>query len=427
MVQGDDIQGVEAAIAAIARGAVVVVTDDDDRENEADLVVAADAMTVEIMNFMVTHGRGLVCAPMESRRLDALGLRDMVPEGNDPLGTRFTISVDLEVPGSTGISAGDRSATVRALADHATTATQLRTPGHIFPLRYAEGGVLVRRGHTEASVDLARLAGRAPAAAICEILADDGTTLTGSAVREFAAKHGLVLVSIEQLAAYRRTNEPLRVVEPEQSVRGSVKRVVETTLPTETGLWRAIGYRDMVTGAEHLALVLGDVAARQAPLVRLHSECLTGDVIGSLRCDCGQQLEKSFQTIAREGAGVVLYIGGHEGRGIGLLNKLRAYALQDRGRDTVDANLELGLSADSRTYDQSIVILQDLGLTRVWLLTNNPVKIAALQDAGIAVDDVIPLRIPATLHSAAYLLAKARRMGHRLGDLDETYPHPASR
>jgi 3,4-dihydroxy 2-butanone 4-phosphate synthase/GTP cyclohydrolase II len=418
---------VEAAIAAVARGEMVVVTDDHDRENEADLVVAADAMTLEIMNFMVTNGRGLVCAPMEHRRLEALGLRDMVPEGNDPLGTRFTIAVDLEVPGSTGISAADRSATIRALADPATTATQLRTPGHIFPLRYAEGGVLVRRGHTEASVDLARLAGRPPAAAICEILADDGAMLTGSAVREFAEKHGLALVSIAQLVAYRRATEPLRVVAPEQAVRSAVRRVVETTLPTDTGTWRAIGYRDMVTGAEHLALVIGDVLAQKAPLVRLHSECLTGDVLGSRRCDCGQQLEKSFQTIAREGAGVVVYIGGHEGRGIGLLNNLRAYALQDRGRDTVDANLELGLPDDSRTYEQSVVVLQDLGLARVRLLTNNPAKVAALQDAGIEVSEVIPLRIPATLHNAAYLLTKARRMGHRLGDLADPRQQTASR
>lgn len=415
---------VEAAIAAVARGEVVVVTDDHDRENEADLVVAADAMTPEIMNFFVTHGRGLVCAPMERRRLDALGLRDMVPEGNDPLGTRFTIAVDLEIPGSTGISAADRSATVGALADPATTASMLRTPGHIFPLRYADGGVLVRRGHTEASVDLARLAGRAPAAAICEILAEDGTMLAGASVREFAEKHGLVLVSIEQLVAYRRATEPLRVVEREQAVRDTVKRVVQTSLPTDHGTWQAVGYRDMVTGAEHLALVLGDVQSVPAPLVRLHSECLTGDVLGSHRCDCGQQLEKSFQTIAGEGAGIVLYLGGHEGRGIGLLNKLRAYALQDRGVDTVDANLQLGLPDDSRSYDQSVVMLRDLGISRVRLLTNNPKKIGALADAGIDVAEVIPLRIPATLHSAAYLLTKARRMGHRLGDVAD--PRPAS-
>jgi 3,4-dihydroxy 2-butanone 4-phosphate synthase/GTP cyclohydrolase II len=417
---------VQAAIAAVARGEMVVVTDDPERENEADLVVAADAMTVEFVNFMVTHGRGLVCAPMEHRRLESLGLRDMVPEGNDPLGTRFTIAVDLDVPGSTGISAADRAATIRALADPATTATQLRTPGHVFPLRYADGGVLVRRGHTEASVDLARLAGRTPAAVICEILADDGATLTGSAVREFAAKHGLALISIAELVAYRRATEPLRLLAPEQAVRRTVTRIVETLLPTDTGTWRAIGYRDMVTGAEHLALVIGDIGAQEVPLVRLHSECLTGDALGSQRCDCGRQLEKSFQTIARAGAGVVVYIGGHEGRGIGLLNKLRAYALQDRGRDTVEANLELGLPEDSRGYEQSVAILQDLGLSRVRLLTNNPVKISALQDAGIDVSEVIPLRIPATLHSAAYLLTKARRMGHRLGDVAEARRQPAS-
>lgn len=424
MTQRADHADVEAAIAAIARGELVVVTDDHDRENEADLVVAADAITPRIVNFMVTHGRGLLCAPVPHRRLEALGLRDMVPESNDPLGTRFTIAVDLDVPGTTGISAPDRAATIRALADPATTATMLRRPGHVFPLRYADGGVLVRRGHTEASVDLARLAGREPAAAICEILADDGTMLSGAQVREFADRRGLVLVSIEQLVAYRRDTETLRVVSAQQGVRSTVQRVVETKLPTETGTWRAIGYRDLVTGAEHLALVLGDVRAQQAPLVRLHSECLTGDVLGSQRCDCGQQLERSFQAIGREGAGVVVYIGGHEGRGIGLLNKLRAYALQDGGMDTVDANLELGLPDDSRTYEQSIVMLQDLGVSRVRLMTNNPVKVAALADAGIEVSEVIPLRVPATLHSAAYLATKARRMGHRLGDIAD--PRPAS-
>lgn len=418
----DDRFVVEAAIAAVRRGEMVIVVDDAERENEADLVVAAAAVTPEILNFMVTHGRGLVCAPLASHRLDALGLRDMVPEGNDPLGTRFTIAVDLDVPGSTGISAAARAGTIRALADPATTATQLRTPGHVFPLRYAEGGVLARRGHTEASVDLARLAGFEPAAAICEILAEDGTMLRGGAVADFAAEHGLPVVSIDQLVNYRRATERLHVVDRATKVRSSVRRVVETVLPTEYGTFRAVGYRDQTNGAEHLALVLGDLAALYSPIVRLHSECLTGDVLHSQRCDCGQQLERSFQIIGREGTGVVLYIGGHEGRGIGLLNKLKAYSLQDHGRDTIDANLELGLPDDARRYDQSAAMLADLGVDSVRLLTNNPLKVAALETAGLEVAEVLPLRVPVTLHSAAYLFTKQHRMGHRLGEITNSRP-----
>jgi 3,4-dihydroxy 2-butanone 4-phosphate synthase/GTP cyclohydrolase II len=411
---------VRAAIDAVARGEMVLVVDDHDRENEVDLVIAAQAMTATKLNFMVKHGRGLVCAPLEGRRLDVLGLRDMVPEGNDPLGTRFTIAVDLDVPGSTGISADDRAATIRALADPGTRATQLRTPGHIFPLRYAEGGVLVRRGHTEASVDLARLAGLTAAAAICEVLAEDGTMLRGAAIDKFAAQHGLVIVSIDELVDYRRLTEPLRVVEPEiKAARTSTKRIVETVLPTSTGTWRALGYSDSATGAEHLALVFGELDCSLPVMVRLHSECLTGDVLGSQRCDCGQQLDKAFETIARVGSGVVIYIGGHEGRGIGLLNKLRAYALQDSGRDTIDANLDLGLPADARRYDQSAAILADLGISRVRLLTNNPIKVGALEEFGLEVSEVIPLRVQATLHSAAYLQTKQRRLGHSLPGLDD--------
>ena len=413
---------VRAAVDAIARGEMVLVIDDHDRENEADLVIAAQAMTPTKLNFMVKHGRGLVCAPLESRRLDVLGLRDMVPEGNDPLGTRFTIAVDLDVPGSTGISADDRAATIRALADPVTRAGSLRTPGHVFPLRYAEGGVLTRRGHTEASVDLARLAGLTPAAAICEVLADDGTMLRGAAVDRFAAQHGLAVVSIDELVAYRRENEPLRVVEPaaDGPVRTTVKRVVETVLPTPHGTWRALGYSDSVTGAEHLALVYGEIDASRPVPVRMHSECLTGDVIGSQRCDCGQQLDKAFETIVRAGSGVVIYIGGHEGRGIGLLNKLRAYALQDTGRDTIDANLDLGLPADARRYDQSAAILTNLGIGQVRLLTNNPIKVGALEEYGIDVAEVIPLRVQPTLHSAAYLQTKQRRLGHSLAGVADT-------
>jgi 3,4-dihydroxy 2-butanone 4-phosphate synthase/GTP cyclohydrolase II len=338
-----------------------------------------------------------------------------VPEGIDPLGTRFSLAVDLDLAGHTGISADDRAATIRALADPATTAAQLRTPGHVFPLRYAEGGVLVRRGHTEASVDLARLAGLTSAAAICEILAEDGTMLRGSEVQRFAEKHGLRVVSIADIVQYRREVEPLRVLAPISAPRRStVTRIVETSLPTATGLWRAIGYSESSNGAEHLALVLGTPDASEAPIVRLHSECLTGDVLGSQRCDCGQQLERAFEVISRAGSGIVLYIGGHEGRGIGLLNKLKAYALQDTGRDTIDANLDLGLPVDARRYDQSAGILADLGVHRVRLLTNNPEKVGALEELGIEVIQTIPLVVPATLHNVSYLLTKHHRLGHRL-------------
>lgn len=401
------------AVAALARGEMILVVDDADRENEVDLVLAADAMTPEALTFLVTHGRGLVCSPMTGERLDVLGLPDMVVGGNDPLGTRFTVSVDLDVLGSTGISAVARSATLRALADPATTADDLRRPGHIFPLRGAEGGVLARRGHTEASLDLVRLAGRSSAAVICEVLADDGTMLRGEAITAFASRHGLVLVTIAQLVDYLREAEPARpqvIALPEPVVR----REVETSLPTAQGAWRAIGYSDASSGAEHVALVLGDVQDG-VPLVRIHSECLTGDVLGSQRCDCGDQLDLAARAIADEGAGVLIYVRGHEGRGIGLLNKLRAYALQDRGRDTVDANLELGLPEDARTYEQSGAILLDLGLSRVRLLTNNPLKVRGLEAHGLVVEAAVPLRAPVTAHSAAYLATKALRMGHELG------------
>jgi 3,4-dihydroxy 2-butanone 4-phosphate synthase / GTP cyclohydrolase II len=412
----DPLSSVDLAVAAIAQGGMVIVVDDTDRENEADLVAAADAVTPEIVNFMVTHARGLLCVPIEGPRLDDLRIPNMVTTNGDPHGTSFTVSVDLDVPGSTGISARNRAETIRALADPSASAGSFRMPGHIFPLRYAEGGVLARRGHTEASVDLARLAGRQPAAAICEILADDGTMLSGRGVQDFAEEHRLPVVSVAELVEYRRTRDPLRVVDFSAAKRrSSVERVAETVLPTEHGLWRAVGYRDLRTGAEHLALVLGDLTD-SAPLVRVHSECLTGDVFGSHRCDCGPQLDAACRMIAKEGRGVVVYVGGHEGRGIGLLNKLRAYRLQDHGRDTLDANLDLGLPADARHYDQSVDILADLGIHRLRLLTNNPDKVAGLRTAGLDVLGVVPLQTRPTPQNTGYLLTKQTRMGHTLGD-----------
>ena len=413
---------VELAIEAMARGEMVVVVDDADRENEADLVAAADAVTPEIVNFMVTHARGLLCVPMERSRIDELRIPDMVVANGDPLGTSFTVSVDLDVVGSTGISAVARAETIRALADgpgaDSVTAESFRMPGHIFPLRYTEGGVLTRRGHTEASVDLARLAGRRPAAAICEILAADGTMLTGADVEVFGQEHGLRVLTIAELVEYRRRRDPRRVVDlPRTTPRRTVERVAETVLPTDHGLWRALGYRDLRTGAEHLALVLGEPADGPAPLVRVHSECLTGDVFGSRRCDCGAQLDAACRAIALEGNGIVVYVGGHEGRGIGLVNKLRAYRLQDHGRDTLDANLDLGLPADDRSYEQSADVLADLGVHRLRLLTNNPAKVEALRTAGLEVLGVLPLRAGSTPENAAYLHTKQHRMGHLTGEV----------
>jgi 3,4-dihydroxy 2-butanone 4-phosphate synthase / GTP cyclohydrolase II len=407
------------AVHAIAAGRMVIVVDDHDRENEADLVVAAEAITPAVVNFMITHARGLVCAPMEGSRLGVLGLPDMVQGGNDPFGTRFAVGVDLNTPGCTGISAAARAATIAALADPATSSHDLRTPGHIFPLRYADGGVLTRRGHTEASVDLARLAGMRPAAAICEILSGDGTMLRDREVAAFAASHRLPVVTIDQIVAYRCATEAplLSIVPPPAGPR--VTRVAETRLPTRYGTWRLIGYADNETGEEHAALVMGDLSAMRTPLVRLHSECLTGDVLNSERCDCGRQLESSFEAISRAGSGVIVYIAGHEGRGIGLLNKLRAYALQDDGWDTVDANLILGMPGDARNFDQGTAILEDLGLTQVRLLTNNPDKVTAVIRQGIEVVECVLLGTAVTANNAAYLGAKRWRMGHWLWGVDD--------
>jgi 3,4-dihydroxy 2-butanone 4-phosphate synthase / GTP cyclohydrolase II len=417
---GNHSSGVEAAVAAIRRGGMVIVTDDVGRENEGDLVMAADAVTPAAINFMVTHARGLVCVPMEGERLDQLGLRSMTPANSDPLKTNFTVSVDLDTPGTTGISSFDRAATARGLSSSDTGPDDLRTPGHIFPLRYSRGGVLTRRGHTEASVDLARLAGRAPAGVICELMATDGTMLRGEALLEFSALWSLPIVSIEEIASYRLATEPAWMEVLPDLPPHPVHKVAETSIPTRYGTWKAHGYLDDETGAEHLALVLGEPTSEKAPLVRVHSECFTGDVLGSLRCDCGMQLEHAFTTMRQHGSGVIVYIGGHEGRGIGLLNKMRAYALQDEGLDTVDANLELGLPVDSRQYGQAAAILHDLGLSAVRLLTNNPDKIAGLREGGIDVVAQVPSRTAPTEQNVAYLSTKVHRMGHGF-DLDAGY------
>jgi 3,4-dihydroxy 2-butanone 4-phosphate synthase / GTP cyclohydrolase II len=392
---------IDAAVAAIARGEMVVVVDSPDRENEGDLVMAAEKVTPEAVNFMATHGRGLICAPMRAARLAELGIEPMVADGTDPHGTAFHVGVDLRAGSTTGISAADRAATLAALADPASAGADFTRPGHVFPLAARPGGVLRRAGHTEAAVDLARLAGLRPAGVICEIMAADGRMARLPDLLAFAAEHGLLVVAISDLIAYRRRAERL------------VERVTEARMPLRDAEFTAIGYRDVHDGREHVALVLGDVRAPGA-LVRVHSECLTGDVFGSRRCDCGAQLERALTMIAAEGRGVVVYLRGHEGRGIGLHNKLHAYRLQDGGLDTVDANLELGLPSDRRDYGVGMQILADVGVGPLRLLTNNPAKRAGLEGHGLTVLERVPLHTEPTPENVRYLAAKQRRMGHLL-------------
>jgi 3,4-dihydroxy 2-butanone 4-phosphate synthase/GTP cyclohydrolase II len=390
----------EDAIAAIRDGRMIVLIDSPDRENEGDLVMAADCVTPADVNFMATHGRGLICVPMLHDRLSELGIPPMVARSTDPHRTAFHVGVDHAHRSTTGISASDRAHAVRALADQTATASDFSQPGHVFPLAYAPGGVLRRAGHTEASVDLADLAGRAPAAMICEIAADDGEMARLPTLLAFAAEHGLPVATISDLIAYRRRTEQL------------VTRVSEARLPLEEGVFQVIGYRDLVDGREHMAAVLGDVRGAPAVLVRMHSECLTGDVFGSLRCDCGRQLELALEMIAAEGCGAVVYLRGHEGRGIGLLEKIHAYQLQDGGLDTVDANLKLGHPVDRRDYGVGMQILADLGIDKLRLLTNNPAKRAGLEGYGLDVVDRVPLVSEPRPESDRYLDAKRRRMGH---------------
>jgi 3,4-dihydroxy 2-butanone 4-phosphate synthase/GTP cyclohydrolase II len=394
---------VEEALAAIAAGEFVLVVDDEDRENEGDLIIAAEKVTADKVAFMVRHTSGLICLPTTGARLDEVGLPLMVLENTDSHKTAFTISVDAVGKTTTGISAGDRAATIRAMVNPETGPRDLTRPGHIFPLRYREGGVLVRAGHTEAAVDLARLAGLFPAGVLCEVVRDDGSMARGDYLEEFAAKHEIPLITIEDLVTYRWRNEAL------------VTREVETTLPTEHGTFRALGYRSTVDGTEHIALVHGDVAGADQVLTRIHSRCLTGDVLGSRRCDCGPQLAASMAKIAEAGAGIITYNESHEGRGIGLLFKLRAYKLQDEGRDTVDANLELGFPADARHYAVEAQILNDLKVSSVRLMTNNPNKIQSLQDLGVEVVGREPLVAGLNGDNEAYMAAKADRLGHLVG------------
>jgi 3,4-dihydroxy 2-butanone 4-phosphate synthase / GTP cyclohydrolase II len=399
---------IEDAVAAFARGEFVVVVDDADRENEGDLIVAAEKVTPEQIAFMVRHTSGLICLPVIGERLDELRLPLMVSENTDARRTAFTVSVDYIPATTTGISAADRAATIRAVVDRRTGPGDLARPGHIFPLRYREGGVLKRAGHTEAAVDLARLAGLYPAGALCELVNDDGTMARLPELERFAGAHGLVLISIADLIAYRRHREKL------------VRRVAEASLPTEFGQFRAVGYESLVDGAHHVALVRGDLASARDALVRVHSECLTGDVFGSRRCDCGYQLHDALRQVAAAGCGVVLYLRGHEGRGIGLLHKLAAYALQESGRDTVEANEDLGLPVDARDYGIGAQILVDLGVTSMRLLTNNPAKRAGLEGYGLSITERVPLQTRPTAENRRYLATKAAKMGHLIDLGDES-------
>ncbi|WP_058047753.1 bifunctional 3,4-dihydroxy-2-butanone-4-phosphate synthase/GTP cyclohydrolase II [Streptomyces roseifaciens] len=402
------LDSVERAVADIAAGRPVVVVDDENRENEGDLVVAAEKVTTEIVAFMMSECRGLICVPLEEDDVERLDLPQMVADNTESMRTAFTVSVDASRAHGTdtGISAADRATTIRLLADPAAVPGDFVRPGHVFPLRAKPGGVLVRNGHTEAGVDLARLAGLRPAAAIVEIAGEDGAMLRLPELIPFARKHGLAIISIEDLIAHRRAAE------------ATVHREAETRLPTAFGDFRAYGYRSAADGIEHIALVAGDLGDGEDVLVRVHSECLTGDVFASLRCDCGPQLHASLERIAGEGRGVVLYLRGHEGRGIGLLPKLRAYELQEDGRDTLDANLELGLPADARDYAAGARILTDLGVRSLRLLTNNPDKTAALVRHGLRVTGREPMPVQAGEHNLHYLRTKRDRMGHDLPWLD---------
>jgi 3,4-dihydroxy 2-butanone 4-phosphate synthase/GTP cyclohydrolase II len=396
------------ALEDIRAGRVVIVVDDADRENEGDLIMAAEKVTPEAIAFIVRHSSGVICMPVVGDRLDELQIPLMVADNTDHRHTAFTVSVDARRGVTTGISAADRATTIRAIVDPGTAPQDLSRPGHIFPLRYREGGVLKRAGHTEASVDLARLAGLYPAGVLCETVNDDGTMARLPDLVRFGAEHGLKIISIADLIAYRREHEIL------------VARVAEATIPTPHGEYRLCAYESAVDGRTHVALVLGDIGDGRDVLTRVHSECLTGDVFGSLRCDCGEQLERSMEIIGEEGRGVVLYIRGHEGRAIGLTHKLRAYELQDQGRDTVEANTDLGFPADPREYGIGAQILVDLGVRTMRLLTNNPAKRAGLEGHGLSISARIPIETEPTPQNIEYLRTKREKMGHLLERLPET-------
>ena len=398
---------IEAAIAAVARGEIVVVVDDEDRENEGDLIMAAEKITAEAMGFMVRHTSGVICMPMLGERLDALQSPLMVIDNTEAQRTAFTVSVDAAEGVSTGISAADSAQTVRTLVNPLARPNDVVRPGHIFPLRYREGGVLKRAGHTEAGVDLARLAGLEPAGVLAEVVNDDGTMARMPQLEKFAAEHSLHLITIADLIRYRRHSEKL------------VRRVSEARIPTKHGDFTAYVFESLLDGTEHVAFVKGDISKAESTLVRVHSECLTGDIFGSMRCDCGVQLDNALERIAAEGAGVLVYLRGHEGRGIGLGHKLRAYTLQDQGRDTVEANVELGLPIDSREYGIGSQILVDLGVTKMRVMTNNPSKYGGLEGYGLEIVERVPLEVTPTPENIAYLRAKQEKMGHIL-DLDQS-------
>ena len=393
---------IEEAIEEIRTGRFVVVADDADRENEGDLTVAAQFVTPDAVNFMATHGRGLICLCLTPERCDELGLRQMTDQNEAQFGTAFTVSIEARDGVSTGISAADRARTIQVAVDPTSTPHDLVHPGHVFPLRARAGGVLKRSGQTEAAVDLARLAGLAPAGVVCEIMKDDGTMARVPDLVEFCERHGLKLVTVADLIEYRRRTEKL------------VERVVSVRLPTDHGDFQAVAYREALTGKQHIALVKGDVEGQEDVLVRVHSECLTGDVFHSRRCDCGEQLEWALAKIEQEGRGVLLYLA-QEGRGIGLLNKLRAYELQEQGLDTVEANIELGFKADAREYGIGSQILADLGLTTIRVLTNNPEKISGVSGFGLEVVSQEPIEIEPNDENRSYLETKREKLGHTIG------------
>ncbi|MBX5440151.1 MAG: bifunctional 3,4-dihydroxy-2-butanone-4-phosphate synthase/GTP cyclohydrolase II [Solirubrobacteraceae bacterium] len=409
---------IEEALDDIRAGKMVVVCDHEDRENEGDLTMAAQFATPDAINFMAKEGRGLICLALTPERCDELGLDLMAAKNESAFETAFTVSIEAREGVTTGISAADRAHTIQVAIDPESSPRDLVQPGHVFPLKARAGGVLERAGQTEAAVDLARLAGLNPAGVICEIMNDDGTMARVPDLVGYCARHGLKMITVADLIAYRRKHDKL------------VERVVSTALPTTFGDFTAVGYRSLIDDKHHVALVKGEVAGRENVLVRVHSECLTGDVFHSLRCDCGEQLESALAMIEREGCGVLLYLA-QEGRGIGLLNKLRAYKLQEEGLDTVDANLRLGLPVDLRDYGIGAQILTDLGLSSIRILTNNPKKILGLEGYGLSVTEQIPIEHLANPHNAAYLRAKAERMGHMLHhqgvDVDEEMLHGEQR
>ena len=396
---------IEEAIEDIRQGKFVVVVDDEDRENEGDLTIAAQFTTPEAVNFMVTHARGLVCLCLTEERCDELGLRQMTEQNETPFGTAFTVSVEAREGVSTGISAHDRSHTIQVAIDPTSKPADLVQPGHVFPLRARDGGVLRRSGQTEASVDLARLAGLNPAGVVCEIMKDDGTMARVPDLIPYCERHGLKMVTVADLIEYRRRHEQL------------VERTTTVRMPTAHGEFTAVAFRETLTGKNHIALVKGEVAGAENVLVRVHSECLTGDVFHSLRCDCGEQLELALARIEAEGTGVLLYLS-QEGRGIGLLNKLKAYELQEQGLDTVEANLRLGFAADQREYGIGSQILSDLGLSTIRVLTNNPKKISGISGFGLEVVEQVPIEVPPNAENRTYLDSKRDKLGHKLHHQD---------